>query len=74
MDTKAQMKMFHYYCQIQVYMYPFIYVDPQTMEEEDNFPDTKTFFVKYNKISTSVRFLKIGLDLVTYYQNIMSYI
>ena len=27
-------------------------VDPETMPEEDRFPDTKTFVVNYNKIST----------------------
>ena len=33
MDKYAQMKMFNYYCQIQVYLYDFIYVYPDTMVE-----------------------------------------
>ena len=38
---------------IQVYMYYFIYVDPETMEEEEYFIDTKTFFEKYNRRSST---------------------
>ena len=48
------MKTFFYDRKIQVYMYAFIYDDPNTMSEEDYFPDTKIFFQKCNKISTPV--------------------
>ena len=32
----------HGYC-IQVYMYAFVYIDPDIMTEDDYFPDTNTF-------------------------------
>ena len=37
MDKYAQMKRFHYDHQLQVYMYAFMYVDLEIMEEEDYF-------------------------------------
>ena len=48
----AQLNILHHDRQIQVYMYAFIYVYPQTMPVEDNFPDTKTCVGNYNKMST----------------------
>ena len=33
-DRYAQMKRFHYYRWVQVYMYDFMYTDTETMEEE----------------------------------------
>ena len=33
-------------------MYAFVYVDPDTMAEEDYFTATKIFSENYNKIST----------------------
>ena len=33
-------------------MYAFMYVDTESMEEEDYFPATKTFVANYKKIST----------------------
>ena len=41
MDKYAKMKRFIISCQLQVYMYAFIYVDPETINEEDYFPATK---------------------------------
>ena len=38
---------------LQVYMYDFMYVDPETIPVEDPFPDTKTFFENYNIIPTT---------------------
>ena len=37
----AQLKMFHLDRQLQVYMYDFMYVDPDAISVEDYFPDTK---------------------------------
>ena len=50
----AQMKRFYHDSQFQVYMYVFMYVDPEIILVEDYFPDTKPFVVNYNKISTPV--------------------
>ena len=55
-------------------MYAFMYVDPETIPAEDNFPATKNFVDKYKKISTPGLVPKIALDLVTLVQNIMGYI
>ena len=52
MDKYAQMKMFHYECHIQVYMYDFIHADPETMSEEDYFLGTNIFFANYKQMST----------------------
>ena len=43
MDKYAQIKRFNYDFQLQVYMYYFMYVDPETIAEEDYFPYNKTF-------------------------------
>ena len=51
-NKNALMKRFHNDRQIQVYMYAFICVKPETIPEEDNFPDTRTFVEKYKKRST----------------------
>ena len=52
MDRYAQLKRFHHDCQIQVYMYAFMYVYPETIPMEEHFLSTKTFVVDYNKITT----------------------
>ena len=45
-------KRFHHDCQLQVYMYAFMYDDPQTMKVEANLSPTETFVVRYKKLST----------------------
>ena len=52
MDKYAQLNMFHYDHRLQVYIYDFIYVDPETMPAEDHFPATKKIVLRYKKIST----------------------
>ena len=52
MDKYAQLKRFPHDFRLQVYMYAFLYVDPETMPVETHFPDTNTFVVNYKKIST----------------------
>ena len=52
MEKYAQPKRFHHNRQLQVYVYDFMYVDPQTMPTEDHFPAIKSFVVNYKKIST----------------------
>ena len=42
----ARLKSFHYDRQLQVYMFAFMYVDPQKMPVEDYFSNRKTFVVK----------------------------
>ena len=48
----AQLKRFHPNQGIQVYMYDFMYADPEKMPAEDHFPDKKSFVVNYKKMST----------------------
>ena len=43
MDKYAQLKRFHHDHQLQFYMYALMYVDPETMIVEDNFPTTEIF-------------------------------
>ena len=47
-----QQKRFNHDRRLQVYMYDFMYVDPQKMTVGDHFPVTKTFVVNYKKMST----------------------
>ena len=41
----VQLKRFHNDRRLQVYMYSFMYVDPQTIPVEDNFTATKNIVV-----------------------------
>ena len=52
MYNYAQLNRFHHDRQLQVYMYAFMYVDPETMPPKDHFPATKTFVVEYKKMTT----------------------
>ena len=45
--------MFHHDHLLQVFKYAFMYVDPETIPEEDHFSDTKTFVDNYKKIKTT---------------------
>ena len=42
-DKYSLMQRFHHYRWIQFYVYDFMYVDPDTMSEEDYFPATLFF-------------------------------
>ena len=53
MDKYAQLKRFYHYQQLQVYMYDFMYVDPQKIPIEGNFPATQTSVLNHKKISTT---------------------
>ena len=50
MDKYVLLKSFHHDRQLEVYMYAFMYVDPNTMPVEDYFTARKTFFDNYKKI------------------------
>ena len=52
MDTCALVKSFYNAFWLQSYMYAFMYVDAETILQEDYFTDTKTFAEYYKKIST----------------------
>ena len=52
MDNYVQLKRFCPNRQLQVYMYAFMYVDPETIPVEYHFTVTKTFVDNYKKIST----------------------
>ena len=43
MDRFSQIKKFHHDCRLQIYMYAFMYIDPEKMVEEDYFQYIKTF-------------------------------
>ena len=43
MDTYTLLNRFHHNLQPQVYMYAFMYVDPEKMPVEEYFPATKIF-------------------------------
>ena len=43
-------------------MYAFMCVDPETIQVEDHFPDTKKFVVNYKKMSTPGTFPKHWLE------------
>ena len=49
MDKNAPLKRFHHEQHLQVYMYAFMYVDPEKMPVEEYFTDTKTYVDNYNK-------------------------
>ena len=51
-DEYMQLKRFHHDCQLKMYMYNFMYVNPDTMPVEDHFPDTKNIVVNYKNMST----------------------
>ena len=66
MDKYSQLKSFHQRCQLQVYMYAFMYVDTDTLPMED------MLFENYKKCQLQDQSKNIGLDFVTYVDNIMS--
>ena len=42
-EIYTQIKRFHYNCQLQVYMYVFIYVNPEKIPDDNLFPSTRSF-------------------------------
>ena len=52
MDKYAQLKIFKHDLRPQVYMYAFMYVDPEKKQVEDNFPAIKKYVENYKKMST----------------------
>ena len=50
MDKYTQLKRFHHDLWIKVYMYAFMFVDPETIPVEDHFPATKMFAANHKKI------------------------
>ena len=51
-DKYAQLNRFHLDFRLQVYMYDFMYVYPQKIPGEDNFPATRIFIMNYKNMST----------------------
>ena len=60
------MKRFYYDSQLQFYMNAFMYVDTETMEEEDNFQKRKKLLQTTRKCQLWDLYLKIGLYLITF--------
>ena len=52
MEKYEEQKKFQHDCQFQVYMYDFMFIDPERMPVEDHFPDIKTYVDNNKKIST----------------------
>ena len=77
MNKYAQLKKFHIGHRLKVYMYAFMYVDPETVTMEDHFPATKSFFMNYKKISTPVTVPKhwLGFSYIRskYYESDQSF-
>ena len=46
------LNIFHHDHLLKVYIFAFMYVNPETMPLDDHFTATKTFVVNYKKIST----------------------
>ena len=74
MDKYAQLKRFHHDLQLKVYMYAFMYVDPETVPGEGNFLIQKCLLITIIKCKHQDRSQNIGLGSVTYVHKIMSYI
>ena len=74
MDKYALMNRCHYGYGIKVYMYYFMYVDTETISQEDYFPATKTFVENTRGGQLRDQCQKIGLDLDTLVHKIMSQI
>ena len=72
MDKYTQLKRFHDEFRLQLYMYDFMYVNIKTMPAEDHFPATHIFLWTISQLQLQEQFQNIGLDLVTYVQNIIS--
>ena len=51
MDKYAQLNRLHHDRQLQVYMYSFMYVDPQKIPVKENFVATLNVSVNYKKMS-----------------------
>ena len=74
MNKYAILKRFHSDRRLKVYMYDFMYVNPDSIPVEDYFPETKTFFDKYKKMSTpgpvpTHLIFYIGLEDYQFYLN-----
>ena len=68
----AQIKKFHRECRLQVYMYSFMYVDPEAILEDYRFPATRFFSKNTRTFKLHYQCQNIGLNLVTSVYNIMS--
>ena len=71
-DNYAKTKRFHYDRQFHAYMYDFMCVYYETMVEETIFQIQKHMLQTTRKFQLQYQSQKIGLDLVTYIQNILS--
>ena len=49
MDIYAQLSRIHHDHKLQIFMYDFMYVDRNTMPQEDNFTDKKNLLITTRK-------------------------
>ena len=52
MNKYTQLKKFQHDHQLQVYMYAFMHVDPETMPAKDKFPSIKSYVENHKKTPT----------------------
>ena len=74
MDKYTLIKRYHYDRRLKIYMHAIMYVDPETMAEEDYFPAKKYFLQTIRNFQLHDQSQNTGLDLVTHIQRVMSYI
>ena len=70
METFALMKRFRHYCSLQVYMLDFIYIDSETIPEEEYLPYTRTFSMTKIKGQLMENYQGIELDSVKFVQKL----
>ena len=74
MEKYTLIKRYHYDRRLKIYMHAIMYVDAETMAEENFFTaEKKMLKLQYNVNSRTIP-KKIGLDLVLFVHNIMSFI
>ena len=72
MDKYELMGRFHYDHRLQVYMYDFMCVDPETMTEGYYFAATKRLLKTKGESTLQEQYQNIGLDLNTFIRKNMS--
>ena len=73
-DKYVQMKRFNNDQHLQFYMYDFMYVDTDTITEEEYFSSTRNIFENYKKMSTPGPVPKYWILFCYIFQKIISWI
>ena len=70
-DKYAQIKRFHYERWLQVYMYDFMYVDPEKMKEDEYYHTQIYLLETTRRYQLQDQSPKVCLEFFTYVQKIM---